>query len=203
MSKRAIAVSLSRAVAAFALLMLVSTGTAAAGKGADDFIRTVGQQAINSLTGKDLSDDQRQARFRDILNRTFEVPLIARFTLGRFWRRISKQQRKEYIGLFEDFIVLAYTALFSNYSGESFTVGKVREVNKSDVLVQSELALKDRRKIVVFWRVRGKSDFKIIDVIVEGVSMVITQRDEFSAIIDQNGGKIDGLLAALRKKTGK
>ena len=203
MSKRAIAVSLSRAVAAFALLMLVSTGTAAAGKGADDFIRTVGQQAIDSLTGKDLSDDQRQARFRDILNRTFEVPLIARFTLGRFWRRISKQQRKEYIGLFEDFIVLAYTALFSNYSGESFTVGKVREVNKSDVLVQSELALKDRRKIVVFWRVRGKSDFKIIDVIVEGVSMVITQRDEFSAIIDQNGGKIDGLLAALRKKTGK
>ncbi len=203
MSNRTIASSLFSAVAAIALLIVVSTGTAAAGKGADDFIRTVGQQAINSLTGKELSDDQRQARFRAILNRTFEVPLIARFTLGRFWRRTSKKQRKEYVSLFEDFIVLAYAARFRNYSGETFTVGKVREVNESDALVQSEIALKDGRKIVVYWRVRGKSDFKIIDVIVEGVSMVITQRDEFSAIINRDGGKIDGLLSKLRKMTGK
>jgi len=203
MSKRPIAASLSSAAAAIALLMLVSTGTAAAGKGADDFIRTVGQQAIDSLAGKKLLDEQRQARFRIILKRTFEVPSIARFTLGRFWRRTSKQQRKEYVDLFEDFIVLAYAALLRNYSGESFRVGKVHEVNKSDVLVQSELALNDRRKIVIYWRVRGKSDFKIIDVIVEGVSMVITQRDEFAAIINQNGGKVDGLLTALRKKTRK
>lgn len=203
MSKRPIAASLSSAAAAIALLMLVSTGTAAAGKGADDFIRTVGKHAFSSLTGKKLLDDQRQARFRIILNRTFEVPSIARFTLGRFWRRTSKQQRKEYVDLFEDFIVLSYAALFRNYSGDSFRVGKVREVNKSDVLVESELTLNDRRKIVVYWRVRGKSDFKVIDVIVEGVSMVITQRDEFAAIIDQNGGKVDSLLIALRKKTRK
>jgi phospholipid transport system substrate-binding protein len=203
MSKRPIAASLSSAAAAIALLMLVSTGTAAAGKGADDFIRTVGKQAFDSLTGKKLLDDQRQARFRIILNRTFEVPSIARFALGRFWWRTSKQQRKEYVDLFEDFIVLTYAALFRDYSGDSFRVGKVREVNKSDVLVQSELTLNDRRKIVVYWRVRGKSDFKVIDVIVEGVSMVITQRDEFAAIIDKNGGKVDGLLTALRKKTRK
>ena len=203
MSKRPIAASLSSAAAPIALLMLVSTGTAAAGKGADDFIRTVGKQAFDSLTGKKLLDDQRQARFRIILNRTFEVPSIARFTLGRFWRRTSKQQRKEYVDLFEDFIVLSYAALFRNYSGGSFRVGKVREINKSDVLVQSELALNDRGKMVIYWRVRGKSDFKVIDVIVEGVSMVITQRDEFAAIINQNGGKVDGLLTALRKKTRK
>ena len=203
MSNRTIASSFFTAVAAIALLIVVSTGTVAAGKGADDFIRTVGQQAIDSLTGKELSDDQRRARFRAILNRTFEVPLIARFTLGRFWRRTSEKQRKEYVSLFEDFIVMAYAARFRNYSGETFTVGKVREVNESDALVQSEIALKDGRKIVVYWRVRGKSDFKIIDVIVEGVSMVITQRDEFSAIVSQNGGRIDGLLTALRKMTGK
>ena len=203
MGKRTIASTLSASVAAIALLMLVSSGTAAAGKGADDFIRTVGQQAIDSLTGKELSDDQRQARFRAILNRTFEVPLIARFTLGRFWRRISEKQRKEFVSLFEDFIVKAYARRFRDYNGETFTVGKVRQINESDALVQSELAMKEGRKIAVYWRVRGKSDFKIIDIIVEGVSMVITQRDEFSAIVSRNGGKIDGLLTALRKMTGK
>jgi phospholipid transport system substrate-binding protein len=78
----------------------------------------------------------------------------------------------------------------------------MRKIDERDALVQSELALKDGRKIIVNWRVRSKTEPKIIDVIVEGVSMAITQRDEFSAIINQNGGKIDGLLTALRKKTG-
>ena len=203
MSHRKFSSTFFAAVSVIALLMVVSTGTAFAGKGADDFIRSVGQQAIDSLTGKELSDVQRRERFRAILIRTFEVPLIARFTLGRFWRGTTQNQRKEYVSLFEDFIVMAYAARFRNYSGESFTVGRVRQINKIDVLVQSEVAPKDGRKIAVDWRVRDKGGFKIIDVIVEGVSMVITQRDEFSAIIGQKGGSVDGLLAALRKKVRK
>jgi phospholipid transport system substrate-binding protein len=203
MSKRTISSNFIATAIAIPLLILASNGALAASKNADEFIRTVGQQAIDSLTRKEMSDEQRQNGFRTILNRTFEVPLIARFTLGRYWRRASEVQQKEYVRLFEDFIVLAYAARFKDYRGEAFTVGKVREINERDALVQSLLVLKDGRKIVVYWRVRGKSEPKIIDVIVEGVSMAITQRDEFSAIINQNGGKIDGLLTALRKKTGK
>ena len=201
MDRRMTALSLRAPVAAIALLIMTAAGAAADGKGADIFIQKVGQQAIDSLTGKDVDDAERQARFRKILNQTFEVPLIARFTLGRFWRRTSEEQRKEYVGLFEDFIVKAYAARFRDYSGETFTVGKVREIDERDALVQSEITLKDGRRIVVYWRVRGNSEFKIIDVIVEGVSMAITQRDEFAAIINQNGGKVDGLLTTLREKT--
>lgn len=203
MSNRTVIPKIFAAVAAIALLMLVSNGATAAGKGADEFIRTVGQQAISSLTSKELSDVQRQARFRKILNRTFNVPLIARFTLGRFWRRANKEQREEYVGLFEDFIVLAYAMRFKDYSGKVFTVGKVRQINERDSLVQSELALKDGREIVMHWRVRGDDELRIIDVIVEGVSMAITHRDEFSSVINQKGGKIDELLIMLRKKTKK
>ena len=203
MDRRMIALPLRAPIAAIALLIMAATGAAADDKGADIFIKKVGQQAIDSLTGKDVDDSVRQARFRKILNDTFEVPLIARFTLGRFWRRANEEQRKEYVGLFEDFIVKAYAARFRDYSGETFTVGKVREIDERDALVQSEITLKDGRRIVVYWRVRGNSDFKIIDVIVEGVSMAITQRDEFAAIINQNGGKIDGLLTTLRDKTRK
>ena len=59
----------------------LASGAATAGKGADDFIRSVGQQAIASLTGKELSDEQRQTRFREILTRTFEVPACSGFLL--------------------------------------------------------------------------------------------------------------------------
>jgi phospholipid transport system substrate-binding protein len=174
-----------------------------AGGGPDDFIRTVGQNAINSLTNKEITQDQREERFRKILNAKFEVKLLARFTLGRFWRRTSEKQQKEYTSLFEDFIVKAYSARFADYQGENFVVGKIRNINERDNLVQSEVVLTDGRKIPVHWRVRNGKEFKIVDVLIEGVSMAITQRDEFSSIINQNGGKIDGLLAALRKKTGK
>ena len=170
---------------------------------ADDFIKRVGTEAIDSLTDNNLSDKERQDRFREILERTFKIELIARFTLGRHWRRATKPQKKEYVVLFEDFIVQAYAARFKGYAGEGFNVGRARDINDRDKLVQSNLILTDGRKIPVHWRVRGSSEYKIIDVLVEGVSMAITQRDEFAAIINQRGGKVEGLLRALRDKTGR
>lgn len=189
----------------FALLLasLAHPPLAKASDGPDEFIRSVGQNAIDSLTDKAITQDQREERFRKILNAKFEVKLLARFTLGRFWRRATEMQQKEYTSLFEDFIVKAYAARFADYKGENFVVGKIRNINERDNLVQSEVVLTDGRKIPVDWRVRNGKELKVVDVSVEGVSMAITQRDEFSSIINQNGGKIDGLLAALRKKTGK
>ena len=171
--------------------------------GPDAFVRMVGMEAIASLTGKQLSDSQREERFRSILNRAFEMKALARFTLGRYWRSATEAQQKEYAGLFEDFIVQAYAARFRDYEGEIFRVGTVRDINDRERLVLSTLALKDGRTIPVHWRVRGNSGYRVVDVIVEGVSMAITHRDEFAAIISQNGGKVEGLLAALRKKTGR
>ena len=169
---------------------------------ASDFIRKVGQNAINSLTNKEVTQAKREVLFRKILHQTFDLKLIARFALGRFWRRASRAQQKEYINLFEDFIVKAYAARFADYKWGNFIVGKVRNINDRDDLVQSEVVLENGRKILVHWRVRNGKSLKIIDVLVEGVSMGITQRDQFAAIINQNGGKIDGLLSALHKKMG-
>ena len=169
---------------------------------ASDFIRKVGQNAINSLTNKEVTQAKREVLFRKILHQTFDLRLIARFALGRFWRRASRAQQKEYVTLFEDFIVKAYAARFADYKWGNFIVGKVRNINDRDDLVQSEVVLENGRKILVHWRVRNGKSLKIIDVLVEGVSMAITQRDQFAAIINQNGGKIDGLLSALHKKMG-
>jgi phospholipid transport system substrate-binding protein len=178
-------------------------GWAATNGNADEFIRQVGNEAIQSLTNRTLDDQQRKDRFREILNRTFKVPLIARFTLGRYWRKATKEQQAEYRTLFEDFVVMAYAARFRDFSGENFSVGAVRDINARDKLVNSKLILKDGSAVLVHWRVRGGDTYKIIDVLVEGVSMAITQRDEFAAIINQKGGQVEGLLAALRKKTGR
>ena len=184
-----------------ALLLALPQGVKATDD-ASDFIRMVGQNAISSLSNKEITQAKREVLFRKILHQAFDLRLIARFALGRFWRRANQAQQKEYITLFEDFIVKAYAARFADYKGENFIVGKVRNINDRDDLVQSEVVLENGQKILVHWRVRNGKSLKIIDVLVEGVSMGITQRDQFAAIINQNGGKIDGLLSALHKKMG-
>jgi len=202
-SRRSFLNALCMGGVALGMIATAAFSAPAAAQNPVGFIRSTGQEAIDSLTAKNLSDKERANRFRIILRRTFDVRVIARFTLGRYWHRATKEQQKEYVHLFEDFIVQAYAARFKDYSGENFQVGPMRAINEKEQLVQSEIILSDGRKIPVHWRVRGNGEYRIVDVLVEGVSMAITQRDEFSAIINQNGGKIDGLLVALRKKTGR
>jgi len=170
---------------------------------ANGFIKEVGQKAITSLTEKGISTKDREERFRKIFNKSFNVRLLARFTLGVYWRRATKAQQNEYVNLFEDFVVKAYAARFADYTDEKFNVGDTRDIKGGDKLVASEIVMGDGRTIPVHWRVREKDGHQIVDVLLEGVSMAITQRDEFASIINQNGGKVDGLLIALRKRTGK
>ena len=197
----------SKVTSAIVVIMVfgvcISPASRASNGSAAEFIQEVGYEAIQSLTDKALDDQQRKDRFREILNQKFKIKLVARFTLGRYWRIATKEQQKEYNILFEDFIVLVFATRFRDFSGDNFSVGKVHHINARDQLVDSKFVLKDGTIIPVYWRVRSGDAYKIIDVFVEGVSMAITHRDEFAYVISREGGKIEGLLAALRKKTGR
>lgn len=186
-----------------ALALPLNSGPAFAA-GADDFIRDAGKRTFQSLA-ENLTDEERAARFRKILTETFDLPTIARFTLGRYWRIASIEQRDEYVQLFEEFIVLAYSHRFKDLSGRAFTVRQTRKLNARDQLVLSVIEIeKGKPPMRVNWRVRLRdSAYRVIDVVVEGVSMSVTQRDEFAAVIRRNGGKVEGLLAALRRKIGR
>lgn len=191
------------ALGAFAVAGMLLAGPVVAA-GADDFVRSTGKRAFDSLGGE-LTNDERAKRFREILTNSFDLPTIARFVLGRYWRTAKKEQRREYVGLFEDFIVLAYSHRFKDLSGKKFHVRQVRDLSARDKLVLTEVIIDPGRPTIrVNWRVRGpNSGYRIVDVMVEGVSMSVTQRAEFAAVIRSNGGRVEGLLAALRKKIGK
>ncbi len=164
-------------------------------------VETLGDKAIRSLTGN-VAREEREARFRSLLRDGFDVPAIARFTLGRYWNQANPAQQAEYLKLFEKFIVQAYAARFAEYSGEQFRVLGER-ADGNAVVVQSEVFKPGNPPAKVDWRVAtGAGDAKIVDVVVEGISMAVTQRSEFASVIQRSGGKVDGLLTALRQKTG-
>jgi phospholipid transport system substrate-binding protein len=99
-------------------------------------------------------------------------------------------------------MVITYADRFQTYSGEKLVVVKSETRGKSDILVHTFLERpNDQEPIAVIWRLRArKNSYKIIDVMVEGLSMGITQQKEFSSVIRKNGNKVEGLLSELRKR---
>ena len=172
---------------------------------ASQFIEGLADKAIAALTEESVSRDDRIARFRKLLNEHFAVQTIGRWVLGRYWNRATDAEKKEYLSLFEDLIVITYVDRFTAYSGEKLTVTKAVPANGEDLLVTTVITQPNSaEKVEVSWRVREyKDSFKIVDVIVAGVSMGQTQRSEFASVIRRNGGTVEGLLNKLREDLKK
>ncbi|MFV3128045.1 MlaC/ttg2D family ABC transporter substrate-binding protein [Niveispirillum sp. KHB5.9] len=183
---------------ATALAQNVKGPQAAAG-----FVQSLGDKAIATLADPKVSKDQAKAVFRDLLNQNFDINTISRFVLGKYWNVASDAQKKEYQTLFEQMIVEVYAERFSQYAGEKFKVGSGQASGENDAIVASQVLRPGGQPPVnVSWRVRSKDgSYKIIDVIVENVSMSVTQRSEFASLIESNGGRFEALLNALRERT--
>jgi phospholipid transport system substrate-binding protein len=168
------------------------------------FIADLTDKAIAGLTKQNLPMEQRAQEFRAIFTQNFDVPAIGRFALGRYWRTASEEEKAEYLKLFEDFIVGTYSARFGDYSGEKIKINGTRLGDEGEVTVFTELQRSNNSgpPYKVDWRLRRDgSTFKIFDIIAEGISMSVTQRDDFSAAIQRSGGKVSGLIASLKEKT--
>ncbi|MHA1538283.1 MAG: MlaC/ttg2D family ABC transporter substrate-binding protein, partial [Alphaproteobacteria bacterium] len=113
-------------------------------------------------------------------------------------------QRKAYLDVFERFIVKTYTVRLGQYAGEQFKVIKAMGPDERGVyLVDSEIVRPERNKISLSWTIRrAKSGLRVVDIVIENLSMAQTQREDFAAIIRKRGS-IDGLIAALEEKMKK
>ncbi|MEK9752775.1 MAG: ABC transporter substrate-binding protein [Rhodospirillaceae bacterium] len=169
--------------------------------GAKKFIESLAEKAVKSLAAADIDTIERRKRFRALMLENFAFKRIAAWVLGRYWRGASETEKAEYLKLFEDMLVLVYADRFAKYSGESLSVG-TSEQRGDDVLVHSEIIRPGGLKPVeVAWRVSTQEgEFKIVDVMVEGLSMGITQQKEFASVIRQNGNGVQGLLDELKKR---
>jgi phospholipid transport system substrate-binding protein len=186
-----------------AVVALAAPGLVSAADDAAGFIADLGQRTVQML-GSKTSESEREAKFRVLFEEGFDVPAISRFALGSYWRTATEAQRKDFVTLFEAYVVHAYAVRFNDYGGEQLKVSAARAEGDEFSLVQSAIAQPSGAPpIKVDWRVsKTPQGYKITDVVVEGISMAITQRQEFASVIQRNGGQIDALLKLLREKTG-
>lgn len=163
-------------------------------------IGSLGDQVITVLK-QDSGASERRAELETILHGYFDMPEIARLVLGRHWRRADEAQRERYIELFTQYVVAIYSGQFGTYGGQEFSVLQSRPVDEAETMVTAEIRGNDGVPIVLHFRLHTTDHGpKIVDVSVEGVSMLITMREEFSSVVTREG--IDGLLRRLEAKTG-
>ena len=164
-----------------------------------EFIDSLGTRVIDILTKPDGDQQTREDRLSQLLEANFDLPLIARAALGNPYRTLTEEQRADYEAVFSTYVLKTYTARLSKYRGYRFEVGDDVDAGRKDVIVDSLMASEGIDPFEVSWRVRCRDDVpKIIDVQIEGISMVLTQRNEFGSAISNNG--FDGFMALLREK---
>jgi len=169
---------------------------------ASSFVQSMGNKALTSLTAKEISASERETRVRTLLRENFDVQTIGRFVMGPAWKDATDAQKTQYMDLFEDMIVGTYSQRFADYSGQAFEVTGSKEISDKDSLVKSKIVQKDGPPVLVDWRVRSKNGaLKVVDVVVEDISMSVTQRSDFASVIDAGG--VDGLIKTLKKRMGK
>jgi phospholipid transport system substrate-binding protein len=169
---------------------------------AQAFIQNLAQQAISTVAERQISDAERNDRFRKLFVSAFDLPEISRFVLARYWRTATPEQQQEFVKLFEDMQVLNWAQRFKDYKGENLQVSASAKDGDKGFIVDSQLARPNATPLPVQWKVHTAEDGKIrvTDIVVEGVSMAITQRSDFNSLLQANGGKFDELLKALRTK---
>ncbi len=191
----------------FATFVLISGARADdKGKHAEAFIDSLGAKAIELVSNQTMSAEEKRAGFSKLLTDGFDMDWIGQFVLGRNWNLATPEQRTEYLSLFEQIIVFTYSKRFKDYSGQQVRVTGHELSNRQYIFVMSQIYDPARAgtAINVTWRLLPKDDsYKIVDVVIEGVSMGITQRNEYNSVIQSNGGKISALIEAMRANLEK
>jgi phospholipid transport system substrate-binding protein len=192
---------IGRTLAAARLLLIVATLAlfARPALAADPraFTDGLGNEVIGILKVHDMAMPEREHRFRELFTRNFDAPAIGRFVLGTYWQKTSPDEQKRYLDLFSDYVAAIYAVQFSGYQGETFKTIDTQPITGGDAAVRAEIARPEKPPLHIVFRVRpGGEGYKIVDVSVEGVSLIITKREEFASVLGKEG--LGGVMTRMQ-----
>jgi len=166
-----------------------------------DFIQSTVDQASNILSDE-ISNDQKIEKLKSIAKKSVDVEGIGLYTLGKYRKNLTEDQKKKYSELFEKYFLKSFSNRLVEYTDPQIDVNSQEVLNKNYTIVNSTLKGTDNRpEIKIDWRVYTKTPKKplIRDLIIEGLSLARTQKEEFSSIISSNDGDINSLFKTLKE----
>lgn len=197
---------LERFALAFGLSLALisgSTGNAAPPANAGAFVQELADRVLAIFNNPQITSADKERRVYTIAVTSIDVPRSTRFVLGRYWKDTPEPQRAEFQSVFEHYMVHVYTSQFSLYHDVDFQVISTRPETAMQSMVHTKITRHDGRPpIMVDWWIGQTGDtYKILDVSVEGVSQLITLREQFAEVIIHHDGSVAALIAELHAKT--
>ena len=165
------------------------------------FIQSTVNRA-SQILGDDISKSEKIEKLKIIATDTVDIKGIGFYTLGKFRKQLNDAEKKEYTKLFREYFLKSFSSRLSEYSNPKIDVQSQEKLNDKYTIVSSILVATDTRpEIKIQWRVYTKDPDKplIRDLIIEGLSLARTQKEEFSSIIQSNDGDIQALFSSLKK----
>jgi phospholipid transport system substrate-binding protein len=195
-----------RRLLVFGFVLLAARAPAIPVLAADDpttGVADFGDHMLQMLNDPQLSPAERQKRFGALLDKDFDFAKIGRFVLGRYWQTATEEQKQEFAPVFRDYVVQSYSVRFGEFTGASFKVTGQRPESPTSTIVSTTVMQRNSSTPAkVDWRVSTDTGSpKITEVIVDGISMSLTHRQEFASMIERSGGGVTGLIAELKAKT--
>ncbi len=190
--------------AVFAVVLLM-TGNVRADvdvAGAEDFVKNVTNDGIENIINANISQKEKDTRFEKLFNNALDLDFIGKFVLGRAWRTATPQQRKDFIATYRELNIKTWSKRFDEFKGKNFIFkGTTPSNSANQIFVNSTVPMDQGEPAKVVWRVKQNGNqFKIVDIIIENVSLAITARNEYAGFIKNNAGGVDALIKDLQGK---
>lgn len=190
-----------------AVVLALRPGAAAAQdlEKARKVVAEVAEVGVTEVLNSSLSQAQKIERFRDLFTTYFDIPSIGRFVLARSWRAADAAQQERFLALFQEVNVFTWARRFGDYSGQKLAIGQATPDGENGAIVDTSVEQAGgQQPIRVQWRLRERGDtFKVVDLIIEGVSMAITYRSEYNAVIASKGGDVGALNDLLASQVDR
>lgn len=184
----------------FAILILFATATTAPAGAAPvgepvEFIETL----FADVTFINKRDYHKTTAFRTLLEERFAIARIGKFLAGRAWHQTNEETRVAYLAAFKDYILSIWTDRLKSYTGKA-TIFSRKKLTDGSILIAVIVDLPVNKNMLLGFRISNKNgSYKIIDVSVEGISLLISMRAGFKSVLAKQG--IEGLIAVMKKKT--
>lgn len=181
---------------AFSVSAAVDAGQAKA------FVEKVTQEGLVDIINSNVSQQEKDRRFEKLFNEALDLKFIGQFVLGRYWRTATPEQKKEFIEVYRQLNVKTWSKRFDEFRGKKFIFnGTSPSSSANQIFVNSSVPMDQGNPASVVWRVKQSGNsFKIVDIIIENVSLAITARNEYTAFIKKSPNGIDGLIKDLKAK---
>lgn len=164
------------------------------------FVNDLTDDIIQNVLESNKSQNEKLITFRTAFEKALDLKSIGQFVLGVYWRQASETDREAFLKAFIDYTTKTWADRFNMYNGQKIIFLGTRNAERNQLYVDSQI--QNNPPVEVIWRLRQKNgDFRIIDIIVEGVSMAMSYRNEYSAFLQAHAGKVPALTKELEEKS--